>query len=69
MCPQLALWKGTDTKNGCQLVLYLFIYVYMYMKCVRACILMHDCRADVSQGLCYGMPVEVREQLQVLVLV
>lgn len=41
----------------------LFIYLYMYMKCVHACILMHDCRVHVSQGLCYGMPVAVGVQL------
>lgn len=41
-------------------------YVYMYMKCVHACILMHDSRVHVSQGLCYGMPVAVREQLPCL---
>ena len=51
------------------LFIYLFIYLYMYMKCVHACILMHDYRVHVSQDLCYGMPVAVRVQLQMLVLV
>lgn len=63
MCPQPALCKGTHTKSGYHLAIYLFIYLYMYMKCVHACILMHDCRVHVSQGLCYGMPVAVGVQL------
>lgn len=71
VCPQPALCKGTDTKGGYHLAIYLFmcIYVYMYMKYVHACILMHDYRVHVSRGLCYGMPVAVRVQLQMLVLV